>query len=254
MPRLVVVALLCCRAAGAQKAAKCEGPPELRTAITAEPSEEAYSALGFWFLDRGNLPCAISAFRSAVKLNGESVRARYNLGIALYESGDDEGAITHLKEAVRLAPSELNARQALDAAQLRLKRWTEAETAFRAALKLSPDSEIARDGLAAVQRQKESAKSPSPISLATQRMRIGDFAGAAEAWREYLRTTPDDAVARHNLAMALLKLGQRGEAEKELEESIRLKPDFSAAQTNLGVLYQQGGRTADAERLFRRDS
>src|SRR5262245_7768242 len=71
--KTLAVAVLFCGTADAQKAALCEGPPELRSAISAKPSEDAYSALGFWFVDRGNLPCAISAFRSAVTLNGESV-------------------------------------------------------------------------------------------------------------------------------------------------------------------------------------
>ena len=202
------------------------------------------------------LSCAVSAFRSAVDLNGDSVAARYNLGIALYQSGDDNGAVTHLEKASRLAPGEPNVLQALGAGLLRLERWTQAEEAFRAALKVSPDSEFALEGIARAQRAlQESAKalpSPSAISLASRRMRDGDFSGAAEAYREFLRATPDDAMVRQNLAMALLRLGRQAEARKEIEEAIRLKPDFAAAHGTLGVLCQQQGRTKQAEQHFRR--
>ncbi len=53
----------------------CKGPPDLESALRAEPTAEVHSALGYWFVERQNLTCAIEAFRAAVRLDGNSFEA-----------------------------------------------------------------------------------------------------------------------------------------------------------------------------------
>ncbi|MCY4536287.1 MAG: hypothetical protein OXB91_13055, partial [Bryobacterales bacterium] len=65
----------------------CEGPSELASAA-ARGDAEAQAALGYWFAENGRTECAVTAFNASVLLDPSSVAARYNLGVALIDSGE----------------------------------------------------------------------------------------------------------------------------------------------------------------------
>jgi len=194
----------------------------LRAEIAQRPTAELYTEMGYRFAKARNLTCAISAFRSAVAKNANSFEARYNLGIALSETGRNAEAVEHLQAAVSLKPGERNARNALAEAQRNLTR------------------------------PAPPAQPRSLISQAAEAMGQGDFLGAAQAYRKYLENSPENAVVRHNLAQALLRLGKTEESRRQLEEAIRLKPDFAEAFGTLGLTLAAEHRYAEAEHWLRR--
>src|ERR1700746_3348066 len=67
----------------AQKVNHCPGPSVLERAIAEHPSAAAYDALGAHFAGKGQFSCAISAFKSAIRLDPGSWQGHYNLGVAL---------------------------------------------------------------------------------------------------------------------------------------------------------------------------
>jgi len=92
-------------ALAAQEPRACRGPAELEQIIASHPSAGAYDALGAYFGQRRQFPCAFTAFELALRLEPNSWEARYNLALALLESGNAERALRELRVAARLRPA-----------------------------------------------------------------------------------------------------------------------------------------------------
>ena len=74
----------------------------------------------------------------------------------------------------------------------------------------------------------------------------GDYAGAVEAYRAYLKAKPDDVVAHSNLGVALAKLGRYDEAIQEYEAADRILPGDPRIGLNLAIAYSKSGRVYEA--------
>src|SRR5258708_1151806 len=98
--------LLCCATGVAfAQTSNCKGPAELERAIAAHPSAPGYDALGAYFGQHRQLSCALSAFRSAVRLDGGSWEAHYDLAIALMQHKEVDAAVRELRAASGLKPA-----------------------------------------------------------------------------------------------------------------------------------------------------
>src|ERR1700716_2725155 len=97
---VLIVQGACSQNATAQSVQNCKGPAELERALATQPSAAAYDALGAYFAQRKQYPCAVSAFQSALQLEPGSWEAHYNLGLAYLESGDAKGATREFRAAV----------------------------------------------------------------------------------------------------------------------------------------------------------
>ena len=134
-------------ALAAQEPPACRGPAELEQIIASHPSAGAYDALGAYFGQRRQFPCAFTAFESALRLEPNSWEARYNLALALLESGNAERAVRELRVAARLRPATPLTHTTLGMALGELGRIDAAIAEFQTALKLDPKSVPALDGL-----------------------------------------------------------------------------------------------------------
>ena len=93
------------------------------------------------------------------------------------------------------------------------------------------------------------AQSDDPMALAQQALALqqaGDYAGAADAYRAFLKTKPDDVVAHSNLGVALAKLGRYDEAIQEYEAADRILPGDPRIGLNLAIAYSKSGRVVEA--------
>ncbi len=63
-----------------------------------------------------------------------------------------------------------------------------------------------------------------------------DYAGAAQAYQDYLAKKPDDAVVHYDLGYAYTAMKRPADARAEYEKAIALDPKMAAAYQNLGVL------------------
>ena len=129
----------------------CDGPPALRTKIQTHPDAATLTELGMWFGDHQQYDCAIEAFRSALKLDTESARLNYLLGLTLFSSGHAGDAAAPLQESVRLAPDNLRAHLILGATLAQLHKNDDAKAEWAAALKIDPHSSEAIDFLSRMQ-------------------------------------------------------------------------------------------------------
>jgi tetratricopeptide (TPR) repeat protein len=88
---------------------------------------------------------------------------------------------------------------------------------------------------------------PMPIvRRAYQLQQSGDYSGAAEAYRAFLKVRPDEVGAHSNLGVVLTKLGRYDEAIHEYEAADKLLPGDPRIGVNLALAYEKSGRLAEA--------
>jgi tetratricopeptide (TPR) repeat protein len=95
-----------------------------------------------------------------------------------------------------------------------------------------------------VRAQSDDAMAIAQHAVALQQ--AGDYAGAVEAYRAFLKAKPDDVVAHSNLGVALAKLGRYDEAIQEYEAADRILPGDPRIGLNLALAYSKSGRVSEA--------
>jgi tetratricopeptide (TPR) repeat protein len=100
---------------------------------------EARSALGAFYLRRGNAAEAEKEFTAALRLNPQFAPAAINLADLARQQGRDADAIKILQEAIVAVPSDAGLHHALGLALVRLKRNDEALAELNKASELDPD-------------------------------------------------------------------------------------------------------------------
>jgi tetratricopeptide (TPR) repeat protein/peroxiredoxin len=81
---------------------------------------------------------------------------------------------------------------------------------------------------------------------AYQLQQSGEYNGAAEAYRAFLKLRPDEVGAHSNLGVVLTKLGRYDEAISEYEAAEKLLPGDSRISMNLALAYEKSGRLVEA--------
>src|SRR5882724_11852676 len=81
---------------------------------------------------------------------------------------------------------------------------------------------------------------------AYQLQQAGDYAGAADAYREFLKARPDEVAGLANLGVVLAKLGRYDEAIAEYEAAEKLLPNDPRIGLNLALAYSKSGRLSEA--------
>jgi len=100
-----------------------------------------------------------------------------------------------------------------------------------------PVSAIAADGSSAAPRTL--SYYPGPIAA----YNAGDFAAAEQAWRATIARTPNDWIARHNLALALAQQDHWPEAAAHWTSAFLLDPRNPSVRWHLGLGYARAGYT-----------
>lgn len=212
----------------AQQTSICKGPAPMEQTLATSPSPGAYEALGSWFAARRQFSCAFSDFEAAIRLDPKSWQSHYDLGIALFSSGNPQRAVHELETASSLKPASPQILLPLGASLSELNRQDEAINAFRAVLKVDPHSVKALDGL-------------TKALIAEKRYK---------AAIEELKTAPPDEVLQLNLAVAYSKNGDLDDALKALSAIVKEHPTYAEAHLNLGIVYTQQDRYSEAAEEF----
>jgi tetratricopeptide (TPR) repeat protein len=84
------------------------------------------------------------------------------------------------------------------------------------------------------------------VRHAYELQQAGDYAAAADAYREFLKVRPDEVGAHSNLGVVLTKLGRYGEAITEYQAAEKLAPGDPRIGLNLALAYEKSGRITDA--------
>jgi tetratricopeptide (TPR) repeat protein len=229
-----------------------ETSPELAALlkdVKTQPTAGAFAALGLQFAKQDQQPCAIAAFRAALRLDPASWQDHYNLGLALAHTGDQKQAAAELRVAVQQKPDYFPARHALGMALQSLGDLDAAAEQFQAALRIDPGSGAAAFGLAQVYGSQKKdfaaiyylrqtlASSPprqlefqSRLALAAIEDQLGHGDEAVAELRKLVTAFPDSAEAHYNLANAYSRHFRYAEARPEYEQTLRLDPGNNAAR------------------------
>jgi tetratricopeptide (TPR) repeat protein len=135
--------LICCSAflisVGAQAAAQlpdtCKPPTSAAHAPAGTRPANVYDAEGAWFAEKGDLKCAVAAFKQALRLEPRLAEAHFDLGLVRQSQQQPAEAISEFRLALRYDPALLLAHCALGSS---LGDPTEAEAEFRKALGANP--------------------------------------------------------------------------------------------------------------------
>jgi tetratricopeptide (TPR) repeat protein len=182
-------------------------------------SVRARCNLGVALFERGRLAEAIEQYQAALRLNPNSVEAHNNLGNALFHSGDAAAAEAQFRAALEGDPGSAKAHYNLGTLRAQQGRMAEAVRHLEDAVRLDPGYADARNNLGNVLFQ------------------AGRFEEAVAQYRATLRLKPALAETHNNLGSALLELGRRDEAAPEFEEALRRRPDYDKARANLERLH-----------------
>src|ERR1700739_3111553 len=143
----------------------------------------AHYHLGFAYGMAGNVSEEISEYRTAIGLGLNAWDLYLNLGLAYYDQHDLNGATAALGTAVLFGPEHAETHLNLAVVYERENRLPEALQEIIKALVLEP-------------RDIDAANTHAII-----RARMGNLMGARDIWTQLVRTAPDYAPARSNLAI-----------------------------------------------------
>ncbi|MEJ2716695.1 MAG: tetratricopeptide repeat protein [Deltaproteobacteria bacterium] len=201
---------------------------ELRRALGAVHGEEARRQEAPDGRDR-----AEQQLTSARKWKEGLARAHYNLGLALWKSGNLSEAIRHFERAVRLNPRFDKALNNLGVVCLLSGKIPAAIEHLRQAIAVNPDNVDARCNLG--------------IAL----LRSGKLPEAIEEFRQALRHKPDFTKALKDLGIAYLMSGKPSEAVSSLQKAVEINPDDPEAHQSLGTAWTILGNRSRAEIHFK---
>jgi protein O-mannosyl-transferase len=180
-----------------------------RTTLARWPTDVAHGMVGAELAALGRDDEALPELRIAAAADP---RARYNLGITLFNRKDYEGAIRELETLAREHPLREEippARRAIGNAYAARGNWPEAVLQYRRVLSMIPSDQETRRLLVDTLNNQGTALA-----------RAGRFAGAIAAFRQALELDPSSAIARHNLPAALYDAGDTAGALAEARRTI----------------------------------
>jgi tetratricopeptide (TPR) repeat protein len=196
----------------------------------------AYNMLGSDLLVNRDAAGAARLFRKALEINPLALEARYNLGLALAQTGDTDAAIEQFTAVIGYRKGAARDAEALYNLGNLLLEKDRAEEALR-----NFDDAVAADP----------GRPQIHVSRGLALAALQRLPAAAAAFRSAVALDPENATARYHLGRALVATGAFEEAVTEFRAALALKPDFAEAHNNLGVTLAELGRREEALTHFR---
>jgi tetratricopeptide (TPR) repeat protein len=256
---IVWFALLACMAGAAPARAVCAGPHALEAKLKAHSTADLWAELGNWYGDQRQFTCAVTAFKSAVRLDPKSAQLNYLLGLAEYESEKFEDAVPPLRKSVTLDPSVLKPHLLLASVYMRLSQPQDAGREWDAALKIDPSNSMALHGLSRAfivlgDYQDEigllhTAKLDDDlaINLSIAYTHNGMYDDATSTLTNALRESPGSVPLSNALVTVYMKISQTDLAERVAQKCYQDHPDDRTAQVSyLRTLVYNGDWTPAA--------
>jgi tetratricopeptide (TPR) repeat protein len=237
--------LICCGAfllliaaqAAAQLPDTCKAPASAAHAPAGTPPASVYDAVGVWFAQKGDLTCAVAAFKQALRLEPHRAEAHFDLGLVRQSQKQAAAAISEFRLALQYDPSLLQAHCALGSS---LADPAQAEAEFRKGLSADPQLVCALDGMA-------------QLLLKEKR-----YSAAMELWRQALRIQPDAPDMQLALATATYKAAKAKQADglppqdgAGVADAIRMLTDLLKSHSDLAPAYFTLGNIYANERRYR---
>ena len=179
----------------------------------------ALGLLGEITMQQGNFSFAVRIFQQLLMLQPVQILHRFNLGLALMNTGSLVKALSHFREVTRLKPDfgQAWSRQCGTAGQLGLLE--ESIDAGKKAVDFLPDSMGAH------------------LNLGTAYDAFGQTSHALTHFREAARLAPNHPVVQCNLGNALVGTGDKKAADACYRKAIQLQPSYAEPYRQLSRLH-----------------
>src|SRR4030095_690863 len=210
-------------------------------------SPNVWNLLGFVQGQERDLVAAIASLKRAVELSPDMPEARYNLGVALWYSGQRTSALESLEHSIRLDPSAAEVYSFLGMARRETGELDRARPLLQRAIALSPTLQAPYFDLGVLclrsgQTEKGIGQLEAALNLATPAGSIPDLDDIISELRRVLTVKPELAEGHNILGLLLGKQGaDPKQVISEFREAIRLRPDYAEAHNNLGLVLVQVG-------------
>lgn len=175
---------------------------------------------------------AEAAFRKALELEPNNVRAHCDLGLLLVNNKRFDEAIVQCVEALRLEPNNAEAHGNMGIALVSKRKFDEAFEHFNEALRLDP------------------GRAETHVNLANALVMMGSPDAAIQHLIEALRLKPENADIHNNMGRLLADRNKLDEAIKHYTEALRINPNYAEAHCNLGISLARKGSFAEATEHF----
>ena len=206
-----------------------EGILHYREAVRIKPDfAEAHNNLGNALLQSGSPALAIESLQRALQLKPTYPEALYNLGNAFAASDRMSAALEQYQRAIAAQPGYAEAYVNAGNALRQLGRPTEALGQYERAAQLAPQLVEAR------------------YNLGSTLLELERWPEAAAVLADVVRTNPGFPEAHRSLGFALVKLGRATEAIPHYEAHLRTAPDDAGARDELAELLRQRRGPPDA--------
>jgi Flp pilus assembly protein TadD len=204
---------------------------QFELALKRDPKRSTnWSRLGMIHAQLGHADEAREALRKALELHPRDYNALEQLAELDLKGGDKDSAVKNLQQAAEVGPDALKASFVMRAFDI-------LENADRHAEALLLLSDAASKGI----------KDPLLLtSLGDERVRAGELAKAASAYREAASLAPKDPTLWELVAEISLKLDKPGDALAAYRESLKVK-DRAIIHVALARLYLARGEKETAE-------
>ena len=159
----------------------------------------------------GKFAEAAAAYREVLKLDAESWRAHFNLGLALKKLTAAEEALPEFRRAVELNPDSYSANKETGEALAKSGKFAEARPFYEKAVALSPDDPDAH------------------YNLGVCLLNTGESEPALAQFKRTIELKPDYADAYYQAASLLIGQNQVPEAVADLEKFLELAPNHEKA-------------------------
>ena len=181
-----------------------------------------FNAQGVKLLEQDRPQDAAEAFKKALKADPGYLKARLNLGIALYRAGQLGRAEGVLKEVLDEAEDQRRALYVLGLVYRTQARYPEAAELFERVVSLDPQDHY------------------SYYNLGVLYDKMGRAEEAVRAFRKVVKLSPRNTAAHYNLGRLLLKLGRKEEAERELGIFRKLQEEVADTSEGYASGYASG--------------
>jgi tetratricopeptide (TPR) repeat protein len=172
-------------------------------------------------MGKNNIDKAIEAFKRALRVNPNNLRALYELAKLYDKKTEYDKAIKTIKRAIKLKPKTRAAWNNLGTLYSKKTEFDKALIAYNSALKINSNYKDAWRNLGLVYIQKN------------------QYNEAIKALKRAVKIDPRFKYAWNNLGIAYVKNNEHNKAIEAFKRAIDLDPNYQDALMNLGLVYKE---------------
>ena len=181
-------------------------------------SAQVYNMLGNVHVARGETESAISAYKSAIRLDNRFTNAYHNLADTYFQLGADVDATQSYDKVLELAPNNSEAIESLIALRRKRGEYRKAQDLLEILVKLHPNT-------------------PTWLAqLAETSYVLEDYPSAIQHYEDLVRIEPTKAEYKNALGTACFMSGDYERAHAAYQQAERLEPHDTSVLCNLGAV------------------